>query len=208
MATDWAPAVAAGIGAAAAIGGEAVSGVFQGRNQARAEARQRVERGAAVLTEVQVLLTDANPEPFGIGARRETHVDTLAERGNRWQPIRITLLTLANAHPAGLIRELALQVETAVSNSLVSTTWFVHNVMDDCTYIHETHWRFSAHCEAIDVPGVWLRRIMSRRRTTTFLPRWHDRRVRVVTYFDTRPGDGPESYRVLPSERGSSTRQP
>lgn len=27
---------------------------------------------------------------------------------------------------------------------------------DICTYIHETHGRFPAHCEAIHVPGVWL----------------------------------------------------
>jgi hypothetical protein len=27
---------------------------------------------------------------------------------------------------------------------------------DVCTYIHETHGRFPAHCDAIHVPGVWL----------------------------------------------------
>ena len=27
---------------------------------------------------------------------------------------------------------------------------------DICTYIHETHGRFPAHCDAIHVPGVWL----------------------------------------------------
>jgi hypothetical protein len=29
-------------------------------------------------------------------------------------------------------------------------------VRDICTYIHETHGRFPAHCDAIHVPGVWL----------------------------------------------------
>jgi hypothetical protein len=27
---------------------------------------------------------------------------------------------------------------------------------DICTYIHQTHGRFPAHCEAIHMPGVWL----------------------------------------------------
>lgn len=29
-------------------------------------------------------------------------------------------------------------------------------VKDVCTYIHDTHGRFPAHCEAIHVPGIWL----------------------------------------------------
>jgi hypothetical protein len=29
-------------------------------------------------------------------------------------------------------------------------------VRDVCNYIHDTHRRFPAHCEAIHVPGVWL----------------------------------------------------
>jgi hypothetical protein len=29
-------------------------------------------------------------------------------------------------------------------------------VRDICTYIHDTHGRFPAHCDAIHVPGVWL----------------------------------------------------
>lgn len=32
----------------------------------------------------------------------------------------------------------------------------VECVRDVCTYIHDTHGRFPAHCEAIHVPGVWL----------------------------------------------------
>ena len=29
-------------------------------------------------------------------------------------------------------------------------------VQDICNYIHDTHGRFPAHCDAIHVPGVWL----------------------------------------------------
>ena len=29
-------------------------------------------------------------------------------------------------------------------------------VKDICTYIHDTHGRFPAHCDAVHVPGVWL----------------------------------------------------
>ncbi len=32
----------------------------------------------------------------------------------------------------------------------------INCVRDICNYIHDTHGRFPAHCEAIHVPGVWL----------------------------------------------------
>lgn len=32
----------------------------------------------------------------------------------------------------------------------------INCVRDVCTYIHDTHGRFPAHCDAIHVPGIWL----------------------------------------------------
>ena len=33
---------------------------------------------------------------------------------------------------------------------------------DICNYIHETHGRFPAHCDAIHAPGIWMQCITSR----------------------------------------------
>jgi len=60
-ATNWVPAVAAGIGALAALGGQLVAGLFQRRNQERAEQRQRRNRAAEVLAEATALYEDCNP---------------------------------------------------------------------------------------------------------------------------------------------------
>jgi hypothetical protein len=51
VAADWVPAVTAGITAVAALGGQAIADLFQGRNQERAEARQRPDRAAGILAE-------------------------------------------------------------------------------------------------------------------------------------------------------------
>ena len=58
----------AAITAAAALGGQAIVGLFQGRNQERAEARQRRDRAAEVLAEVRAFLVDASPDRLGINA--------------------------------------------------------------------------------------------------------------------------------------------
>jgi hypothetical protein len=61
MAAEWVPAVTAGITAAAALGGQAIAGLFQGRNQERVEARQRRDRAAEVLAEVRAFLVGREP---------------------------------------------------------------------------------------------------------------------------------------------------
>jgi hypothetical protein len=47
VAADWVAAVTAVVSAGAALGGQAIAGRFQGRNQERLEARQRRDRAAA-----------------------------------------------------------------------------------------------------------------------------------------------------------------
>jgi hypothetical protein len=61
MAAEWVPAVTAGITAAAALGGQAIAGLFQGRNQERVEARQRRDRAAEVLAEARAFLVGREP---------------------------------------------------------------------------------------------------------------------------------------------------
>lgn len=56
MAADWVPAVTAGITALAALGGQAIAGWIQGRNQERIEASQRRQQAAEVLAEVMATL--------------------------------------------------------------------------------------------------------------------------------------------------------
>jgi hypothetical protein len=56
VAADWVPAVTAGITALAALGGQAIAGWIQGRNQERIEASQRRQQAAEVLAEVMATL--------------------------------------------------------------------------------------------------------------------------------------------------------
>jgi hypothetical protein len=120
VATDWVPAVTAGIGAAAAIGGQAVSARFQGRNQERAEERQRRERAVAVLADVRLWLTDAQQALLGeeevvpdvgmVGWREK--LDKLEARS---RPIRQALVTMGIGHPSERIRELSQRLDDALA---------------------------------------------------------------------------------------------
>lgn len=46
--------------------------------------------------------------------------------------------------------------ETYLREAAVYDRNVIDCVRDVCTYIHDTHGRFPAHCEAIHVPGIWL----------------------------------------------------
>lgn len=129
MAADWVPAVTAGITAAAALGGQAIAGLFQGRNQERAEARQRRDRAAGILAEARAFLTDASPDRLGINASPERSPETLRELGERRDRIRIPLLTLAGSHPSPHIRRLVQQLEVEMANMLHMAGWFVSDLL-------------------------------------------------------------------------------
>lgn len=123
VAADWVPAVTAGITAAAALGGQAIAGLFQGRNQERAEARQRRDRAAEVLAEVRAFLVDSSPDRLGFNASPEGSPEVLRELGERHDRIRIPLLTLAGSHPSPNIRRLAQQLEVEMANMLHMAGW-------------------------------------------------------------------------------------
>jgi succinate dehydrogenase/fumarate reductase flavoprotein subunit len=129
MAAEWVPAVTAGITAVAALGGQAIAGLFQGRNQERIEARQRRDRAAEVFAEVRAFLTDASPDRLGINASPERSPEVLTELGERRERIRIPLLTLAGSHPSPHVRRLAQQLEVEMANMLHMAGWFVSDLL-------------------------------------------------------------------------------
>jgi hypothetical protein len=135
--TNWVPAVSAGIGALAALGGQLVAGWFQRRNQERTEAIQRRERAAEALAEARAFLVDASPDRIGINASPERSPEVLRELGDRRERIRIPLLTLAGSHPSPHVRRLAQQLELEMANMLVMDAWLVRELLrgaDSRTY--------------------------------------------------------------------------
>jgi hypothetical protein len=129
MAAEWVPAATAGITAAAALGGQAIAGRIQGRNQERMEARQRRDRAAEVLAEVRAFLVDASPDRIGINASQERSPEVLRELQERRERIRIPLLTLAGSHPSSRVRRLAQQLEVEMANMLHQAGWFVSDLL-------------------------------------------------------------------------------
>jgi hypothetical protein len=128
VAAEWLPAVTAAITAAAALGGQAIAGLLQGRNQERVEDRQRRDRAAEVLAEVRAFLTDASPDRIGINASQERSPEVLRELGERRERIRIPLFTLAG-HPSPHVRRLAQQLEVEVANMLHMAGFFVSDLL-------------------------------------------------------------------------------
>jgi hypothetical protein len=129
VAAEWVPAVTAGITAVAALGGQAIAGRFQGRNQERVEARQRRDRAAEVLAEARAFLVDASPDRLGFNASPERSPEVLQELGERRERIRIPLLTLAGSHPSPHVRRLAQQLELEMANMLHMAGWFVSDLL-------------------------------------------------------------------------------
>lgn len=126
MATDWVPAATAAIGAAAAIGGQMVSARFQGRNQERAEDRQRRERAVAVLADVGVWISDASPEVLELLIGDDKRLrDTMSDLNARWRPLRVALLALSVGHPSEKIRDLSRHFEYVMAASLMSSIEFL-----------------------------------------------------------------------------------
>jgi hypothetical protein len=129
MAADWVPAVTAGITAAAALGGQAIAGRFQGRNQERMDARQRRDRAAEVLAEVRAFLVDASPARIGINASQERSPEVLRELQERRERIRFPLLTLAGSHPSPHVRRLAKQLEVEMAEMLHMAGFLVSDLL-------------------------------------------------------------------------------
>jgi hypothetical protein len=129
VAAEWVPAVTAGITAVAALGGQAIAGLIQGRNQEHVEARQRRHQAAEILAEARAFLTDASPDRLGINANPERSPEVLRELGDRRERIRIPLLTLAGSHPSPTVRDLAQRLELEMAGTLHMAGWFVSDLL-------------------------------------------------------------------------------
>jgi hypothetical protein len=128
VATDWGPVVQTGIGASAALAGAFIGAWAQAHNQHRMDRNRRREQAGAVLAEVRALLTDIEPDPFGLFITRETLSSVLSPLQERWQRARIPLLTLAVTHPAEQVRDLARQLERSASAALNAVAVFASDV--------------------------------------------------------------------------------
>lgn len=129
MAAERIPAVTAAITAAAALGGQAIAGRFQGRNQVRIDASQPRDRAAEVLAEVRAFLVDSFPDRLGFNASPERSPEVLRELRERRERIRIPLLTLADSHPSPHIHRLAQQLKAEMANMLQMAEWFVTDLL-------------------------------------------------------------------------------
>jgi hypothetical protein len=147
MATDWG---SIGQTVISALGGGAVGAWLQGRRQASSERDQRRQRAVEVVAEVKALLTDANPGRLALNANQETFEKSFAALGERWQRIRVPLLTLWGGHPSKQVRDLARELEIATANTLIQTQWLVSDVLlsrDLDTHEEAMRW----HAQATDV---------------------------------------------------------
>jgi hypothetical protein len=141
VATDWAPVIQTGIGAAAALGGGVIGAWLQGRSQERIEQRrihheeradrhQRRDRAAEVLAEVSELLRDAFVErtlaqylsPESLEGATGLDSDRL-ELQQRHKAAREQLILMAIREPAPEVRRLARELEKAMDSSLHSVSY-------------------------------------------------------------------------------------
>ena len=133
MATDWAPVIQTGIGAAAALGGGVIGAWLQSRTQERIEQRrlqgeeradrqQRREGAASLLAEVSALLRDLQTEKavaqrLQAGSAHELP-DALEALHARSQGASEQLILMAIREPSPEVRRLARELERAMSNSV------------------------------------------------------------------------------------------
>lgn len=116
MATDWAPVIQTGIGAAAAISGGFVGAWWQARGQQRIERDRRRERAAEILGEAALLLDDADTKFKAIW-----HIPGHKVTGplaQRHQTLRNELFVLAAAHPSREVWTLSRQLEEALFQTI------------------------------------------------------------------------------------------
>jgi hypothetical protein len=125
---SWVPAATAGIGAAAALGGQFVAGLFQRRNQELAEKRQRRDQATEVLAEVTALFQDSNPNLLHDADNADEELEAILERRAR---VRLPLLILATSHPSGRVRELAGRIDFLLITCLRATSVALRAQGDD-----------------------------------------------------------------------------
>jgi hypothetical protein len=89
----------------------------------------RLERTAEILAGTKALLTDAHPDRLAFNAGKQPPAEVFGGLDERWQRIRVPLLTVAAADSDARIRDLAGQLEVAVANMLNQGMWLVSDVL-------------------------------------------------------------------------------
>jgi hypothetical protein len=151
VATDWAPIVQTSIGAGAALGGGFIGAWTQARYQRHMERDRRCEEAGAVLAEVRVLLSDMEPDPLGLFATAETLREMFPPLQERWQRIRVPLLTVAMVHQVELVGDLARQLERSTTSALIGVALFVRSVVDSRDLQDTRELANSRHQQAISL---------------------------------------------------------
>ena len=135
VAMDWGPIVQTGIGAAAAIAGGYTGAWLQRQHEQRRERDRRRERAAEAVGPVYLLLIDSNWQRLGLNARHETFEPTFTRLWERWDRDCGPLLVLSTGHPSRHVRQLADSLTAAMSQTLTSSTWYVHDLLGNAADI-------------------------------------------------------------------------
>jgi hypothetical protein len=151
VATDWGPVVQTGVGASAAIAGGFIGAWVQGRNQERTERDRRRERAAEILAEARALLTEAHPDHLVFNATPEDPPRTFDEFGDRWQGIRVPLLTLSTIGESERARRLARQLEPAIANALSRAAFLVSDLLQGRDLLDAREIALRDHGQAIQL---------------------------------------------------------
>jgi hypothetical protein len=127
VATDWAPVIQTGIGAAAALGGGFVGAWWQARAQQRIERDHRRDRAAQATAAAVELLQDLDPYRV-VGIGRSSYKAELKALTQRRLDVRGQLWVLAAGHPSADVRDLAIKAAQALGDSLAASTSYVANL--------------------------------------------------------------------------------
>jgi hypothetical protein len=114
---------------AGVILGAAMSFWFQ-RVERRAAAKERwAERAAEALADVEILLTDAQPQRVTMSMNRDTVGAQVSELSARGAVVRRQVAVLSAGHPDAQVRHTAGDLETAIFNSIASLGWLVSDML-------------------------------------------------------------------------------
>jgi hypothetical protein len=118
------------IGVGGTLGATWLAHTLRRGDERAAERRAWVERGAAILGPLRSLLSDVEPRRIGMNLGPETRELMVSIRTERWEAaLRDDLAAFATAHPAAEIRDRAEKLGVAVSNTLITTGWLVHDML-------------------------------------------------------------------------------
>ena len=129
MATDWAPVIQTGIGAAAALGGGFIGAWWQARAQQRIERGRQRDRAAQSIAAAVELLQDLDPYRL-VNIGPSSQKAELKRLTQRRLDVRGQLWVLAAGHPSRDVRELAINAAQALGDSPAASTNYVEKLAE------------------------------------------------------------------------------